>query len=184
MSDAPHPRPPHTRLHVLLAVAVAALVILADQLSKLAVLDVLGPHGDRTVIPIVPGLLRLIYVQNTGAAFGMFQGRSPVILVLAVAVIILLLYYFREAIAASRWLALALGLQIGGAIGNMIDRLNHGFVVDFINVPHWPTFNVADSAVTVGVIMLAIYLIGRDAPRAAEDTPSARPVQPEAQERP
>ena len=180
MSEA---RPP-SRLHLVLAIAIAAVVVVADQLTKVAVLDALGPSGDRTVIRIVPGLLRLIYVQNTGAAFGLFQGRSPLLLVVAVGVVVFLLYYFRAAIAASAWLAVALGLQIGGAIGNIVDRLHHGFVVDFINVPYWPTFNVADSAITVGVVILAIYLITRDAPRDVNDAPASVSGQPEAHERP
>ena len=155
MIDARRP----ARWHSLLTVGVALLVILADQLTKTFIVDTLGPNGERTLIEIVPGLLRLIYLRNTGAAFGIFQGRSPILLVLAIGVVAFLLIYFRQSIAANRWLAIALGLQIGGAIGNIVDRLRYGYVVDFINVPHWPTFNVADSAITVGVVILAVTLV-------------------------
>jgi signal peptidase II len=101
-------------------------------------------------------------VRNTGSAFGLFQGSSEIIKVLALgAVVVLALYYARA--AARDWvLALALGLQVGGAAGNIIDRFRHGYVVDFIDVSRWPTFNVADSAITVGVGLLIFSLLFRD----------------------
>ena len=151
---------------------VMALVLIADQLTKSLVLDRLGPSGDMRQIKIIPGFLRFIYVENTGAAFGMFQGRSPVLTVLALVVIAFLIVYFRQSIARSVWLSLALGLQLGGAFGNVIDRFRHGFVVDFINVPRFPTFNIADSAITVGVIMLGLYLLTRDPMTTDEDSPA------------
>lgn len=171
MSDAPHA----SRLRLGLTVVVAALVLGADQITKALILDALGPQSMRTAIDVVPGLLNLILVQNTGAAFGIFQDRSPVLMILALAVVVFLLYYFRRAIEANSWLALALGLQIGGALGNVVDRLRHGYVVDFIHVPHWPTFNVADSCVTVGVAILALYLITREPAPETSDAPPAAP---------
>ncbi len=146
----------------ILAALIMALVLVADQVTKAIILDRLGPTGDLSQIKIIPGFLRLIYVENTGAAFGMFQGKSPMLTIVAMVVILFLLFYFRRAIAHSIWLSVALGLQLGGAIGNVIDRFHHGFVVDFINFPKFPTFNVADSAITVGVIMLGLYLLTRD----------------------
>lgn len=154
-----------------LVTLVMGLVVAADQITKSLVLDRLGPNGDHTQITIIPRFLRFIYVENTGAAFGIFQGKSPVLTILALAVIMFLVVYFRHSIARSLWLSVALGLQLGGAFGNVIDRFRHGFVVDFINVPKWPTFNVADSSITVGVIMLGLYLLTRD--------PASTPVEGE-----
>lgn len=147
------------RRNLLVAAGVAAAVIAADQVSKAAITAALGPTGDRTVIWVVPRVLRLLYVRNTGVAFGMFQGAGPVLTVLAVAVVVVLGIVFRRMIRESLWLSLALGLQFGGAIGNIIDRLRLGHVVDFIDVLRFPTFNVADSAITIGVFMLGFSLL-------------------------
>jgi signal peptidase II len=164
-----------------LAAFVMLVIVVADQASKSWILSRLGPNGDSTEIKIIPGFMRFIFVENTGAAFGIFQGKSPILTSLALLVIAFLIVYFRRAIAQSLWLSIAMGLQLGGALGNVIDRFRHGFVVDFINVPHWPTFNVADSSITVGVIMLGLYLITRDAspndvPQSGTNLHSAKPI--------
>jgi len=155
-----------------LAVGALAIVVtlLLDQLSKWIVLETLGPDGTRDVVTIIPGLLQFNFVRNTGSAFGLFQGNSEILKVLAiVAVGALLVFYIRS--AARDWLlSLALGLQLGGALGNIIDRFMHGYVVDFIDFPRFPTFNLADSAITVGVVLLMYALLFRDsdAPERAE----------------
>ncbi len=162
-----------TRNFALVAL-VMGLVVIVDQITKAIILNRLGPDGDLNQVKIIPGFLRLIFVENTGAAFGLFQGKSPVLTVLALVVIGFLLVYFRRSIASSMWLTVALGLQLGGALGNVIDRFRHGFVVDFINVPKWPTFNVADSAITVGVIMLGFFLLTRDLASSDADESGSR----------
>jgi signal peptidase II len=125
---------------------VAAIVLVVDQLSKTLVLTFLAP----------------------GAAFGLFQGKNPLLAFLAFGVVVALVVWFRELVRF--WLgALALGLQLGGAVGNLIDRFRHGFVVDFIDFSFWPTFNVADSAITIGVLMLLYVLLRQgqlESPRA------------------
>lgn len=137
---------------------VAAIVLVVDQLSKALVLTFLAPGAPHAEVVIVPGLLRLYYVENTGAAFGLFQGKNPLLAFLAFGVVVALVVWFRELVRF--WLgALALGLQLGGAVGNLIDRFRHGFVVDFIDFSFWPTFNVADSAITIGVLMLLYVLL-------------------------
>jgi signal peptidase II len=141
---------------------VAAVVLVVDQLSKALVLVMLGPGSNGGSIELVPGLLSLLYVENTGAAFGLLQGRNPVLAFVALVVVLVLATWFRGVAAATPWGALALGLQIGGALGNVIDRLRHGFVIDFIDVPYWPTFNLADSAITVGVAILLVVLLRAD----------------------
>ncbi len=138
--------------------SVAALVLLIDQISKALVLAHLGPGDPVREIVLIPGVLRLFYVENTGAAFGLFQGKNPLLAVLALVVVVILAVWFRALVAS--WLgAVALGLQLGGALGNLIDRFRHGFVVDFIDFSFWPTFNIADSAITVGVLLLIGLLV-------------------------
>jgi signal peptidase II len=144
---------------VLASVAVAT--ILFDQVTKALVLAYLGPGGPLEQVVLVPGLLRLFYVENTGAAFGLFQGRNPVLALLALGVVLVLVAVFRQLVSL-RWGAVALGLQLGGAVGNLIDRFRHGFVVDFIDPSFWPTFNVADSAITIGVLLLLVLVIRSD----------------------
>lgn len=157
--------------------AFVATVIL-DQFSKWIILETLGPGGTRDVVEIIPGVLRFNFVRNTGSAFGLFQGNSEILKVLAiVAVVGLFVYYVRS--ATRDWLAsLALGLQLGGALGNIIDRFRHGYVVDFIDLPRFPTFNVADSAITVGVVLLMYALLFRDNQASVGNERQARAEQP------
>jgi signal peptidase II len=159
------------------ALAFTATIVL-DQVSKWLVLDTLGPNGTRDVIEIIPGLLQLNFVRNTGSAFGMFQGNSDILKVFAlVAVVGLFVYYVRT--ASRDWIvSLALGLQLGGALGNIIDRFRHGYVVDFIDLPRFPTFNVADSAITVGVVLLMYALLFRDSHMSDADERQHRADQP------
>lgn len=160
----------------LVAAILMIAIVAADQASKAWILTRLGPRGDTNEIKLIPGFLRFVYVENSGAAFGLFQGKSPVLTILAMVVIIFLIIYFRQAIAGSLWLSVALGLQLGGALGNVIDRFRHGFVVDFVNVPKFWTFNVADSAITIGVIMLGLYLVTRDPGPNEETQQNGSPV--------
>lgn len=150
---------------------VAAVVLAADQLSKALVFATLGPNSNGGAIELVPGLLWLLYVENTGAAFGLLQGRNPVLALVALVIVLVLALWFRALAATTAWGALALGLQIGGALGNVVDRLRHGFVIDFIDVPYWPTFNLADSAITVGVAILLLVLVRADDRRADPEKP-------------
>jgi len=111
------------------------------------------------------GFLQIIHVQNTGAAFGLFQGHSLVFAILAVieiAVILIIAWYVyrRFPYLITVWNLIAVGLIIGGAIGNLIDRIRFsGSVTDFLDVGFWPAFNAADSGVTIGTIMLAITIL-------------------------
>ena len=140
--------------------SLALLVIVADQLSKIWVRSNLA-IGE----PLPPtGLFRLIHVRNTGAAFGLFQDHSFLLTIVALvgvtAILIFALYFYRHFPFYDRRLGNpALGLILGGTIGNLIDRLNQGFVTDFIAIGIWPAFNVADSAVVVGVILFVYRLL-------------------------
>jgi signal peptidase II len=141
-----------------LGLIVAVVVIAADQASKWYFYDLLVVQG-RHVITLSP-FFNLVTVWNTGVSFGMFNNGSPAGAIalagLAMAIVCALLVWLARADA--RPIALALGLVIGGALGNVIDRLRFGAVFDFLDFHafgwHWPAFNVADSAITLGVILL------------------------------
>ncbi len=152
-----------TRIGIVLALLVAVF----DQISKWWILaDVMSPPA---VIPVTP-FFNLVLVWNRGISFGILNQSSPwvpwLLSALAAAICVGLFIWLRR--AESRWLAAALGLIIGGALGNLIDRLRFGAVVDLLDVHasgyHWPAFNVADAAITVGVGILLIdaLIAGRE----------------------
>ncbi len=144
-------------------VLIAAVIVLLDQVSKYLVVHYLT----RQVV-IVPGFLDLVSVYNRGVAFGMFNNgqcifRTTMLTVLSVAVFIVLFFVYLFSKDMTGLSMIALSMIMGGAVGNVIDRIRLGYVVDFIDVfvknTHWPAFNVADSAITVGAILLAIDLL-------------------------
>lgn len=140
---------------------VALLVVVADQLSKLWIRSNLAVEQSLFEL----GFFQLTHVHNTGAAFGLFQGQSFALIIVSLVVItVLLLYAFfiyrRFPFLDDRLSKSALGLILGGTVGNLIDRIGFGGVTDFISVgTWWPAFNIADSAVTVGVIIFAYSLL-------------------------
>ncbi|GAC1659800.1 MAG: signal peptidase II [Candidatus Elarobacter sp.] len=141
---------------------VALLVFGLDRWSKALVLHSFMPGESRLV---VPHLLWWTYVQNTHGAFGLF-GNSPVMLiVLALIVLGVFAYAFRDAVRHSNVVRIAFGMILGGAVGNIIDRLQHQSVVDFIDFRTiWPNvFNVADACITIGVSLLVLASLRREA---------------------
>jgi signal peptidase II len=150
--------------------AVAILVIVADQLTKHLVVARLAEGESWIIAPWMAPIAQVTHVTNTGVAFGLFPRFGGVFTLVAVVVVIVILLYQRSlpqhAPAATLWLLrIALGLMLGGAVGNnLIDRLRQGFVVDFIDLnfwplKEWPVFNLADSAIVVGVILLAVTML-------------------------
>ncbi len=139
----------------------APSVIIADQLSKLWIRSSLAVGES---IPET-GFFRLTRIQNTGAAFGLFQDHSLILAIIAIigSVVILFLVFFmphRFYILNTLLGKLSLGLILGGTVGNLIDRLRYGgYVTDFIDFSFWPAFNIADSSVVVGAFLLAYSLI-------------------------
>lgn len=133
------------------------MVVTADQLTKTWAVDRLTKGAIHVIGP-----LDLSLTVNTGGAFGLAQGWAPVIASLAVLLVAVLLVAARH--ARSTFLAVSLGLVVGGAVGNLADRVfrgYHGGVVDFIDFHFWPTFNVADSCITVGTVLVAgSFLLG------------------------
>lgn len=144
------------------AAIVAAVVIAADQLTKALVRGSLAPGDQRRLIP---GVLALVHTTNTGVAFSAFSGNAAVVTLLALVVLAALLGFFAR-YSHQPLLWLAVGLIAGGALGNLIDRLRAGAVTDFIKLPDWPAFNLADSAITIGVVAL-VLLIGRGGAKSA-----------------
>ncbi len=141
---------------------VAAIVVALDQLTKALVINAFGPAEDGKSKAIIPKVLDFRHDENTGAAFSLFQGRSTTLLLIGVVVIGVLIYYYRALPQGSPLLRVAVGAVLGGAIGNIIDRVRLGHVTDWIHVTHYPTFNLADSCITVGMITLAISLLFLD----------------------
>lgn len=143
------------RRYVLL---LASIVFVLDQLTKRSIVNHFYPGQS---IPIVPSLLSLTYVQNTGGAFGILPHGTLLLAAAAVlAVICVGVYTIRYQGTMPRVLAVGIGLPLGGAVGNLIDRMVRGFVVDFIDahiqIHQWPVFNVADSAICIGVGCLVV----------------------------
>ncbi|MGH7729186.1 MAG: signal peptidase II [Vulcanimicrobiaceae bacterium] len=132
---------------------VAIVVIVLDQASKWYVATHFLPNESRIAIPHV---LWWTYVQNHAGAFGLFGTQTWLLVAMALIVLAIFWYAFRGLAAHSTLVQLAFGAIVGGAIGNIVDRFHYRFVVDFIDLHWWPVFNVADSCITIGVVLLAL----------------------------
>ncbi|HEX5759106.1 MAG TPA: signal peptidase II [Thermoanaerobaculia bacterium] len=140
---------------------VSLAVLVADQWTKWLVEVHLPPHAAH---PLVPGFVSLTHIRNNGVAFGLFASDGAahtwLLTTLGVAALAAVLAYFWLASARDRLLLVALALVVGGALGNLIDRVASGAVTDFVDVyvgaHHWPAFNVADSAISIGIVLMAL----------------------------
>jgi signal peptidase II len=148
----------------LIIAVLAAFVFVLDRVTKTLVQTRMASGAS---IPVIPGLLRITYTRNAGAAFGLLQHQTLFFIAVTVAVVILIVTYGGRAARGQPALAVALGLQLGGALGNLVDRLRVGTVVDFIDFYRiWPfIFNVADAALVTGGLLFALILIRQDAVR-------------------
>lgn len=145
---------------ILLGVALAVFAL--DQASKILLARYLSTLPGHSV-PLIPHVVWLTLITNTGAAFGILANQSILFVLIALVVILVILVYWRYVPSGSVWVQVALGLQLGGAAGNLLDRLRYrGHVIDFIDLKWWPVFNLADSAIVVGVAILATYLFLKD----------------------
>jgi len=153
---------------------IAAGVIILDQVTKWWVQQSMALNA---YLSLLPGVLKLTHVHNTGSAFSLFRGAGVwLVFVSIVSLVAILRYWFslqRRGAVVSPVLLLGLALPFGGAAGNLIDRLRLGYVVDFLELPRWPVFNVADSAITVGAVLLVLHFMrpeesARDEPAAVE----------------
>jgi len=133
---------------------IAGTIVLLDQITKAWIRQTLALGEVYHPELWLSNFIRIVYWKNTGAAFGMFQSLGGVFTVLSFVVSGIILYYFPQ-IPSKDWLIrLSMGMLLGGAIGNLIDRLTRGYVTDFISVGNFPVFNIADSSISVGVVIL------------------------------
>ncbi|MFL5761080.1 MAG: signal peptidase II [Thermomicrobiales bacterium] len=142
--------------------ALAAVVAALDQITKSVVTRQLGQTADDHRVEIAGRFVAFEYVENSGAAFGLLRGQTVVLTMVSIAVVVVLIASYRRAQHVSWQLVVGLGLLLGGAIGNLVDRLRLGYVVDFVAISLWPKFNIADSAITIGVILIAWHAFARD----------------------
>jgi signal peptidase II len=139
--------------------ATIIVVFIADQLSKYAITSTLALHESWPA----EGFFRITHGTNTGTAFGLFPNQTAVLVVLSLFAIAFLVYFYRTEALSSRLLRFAIGLQLGGAFGNLVDRVRAGEVVDFIDVGWWPIFNLADSSIVVGIaVLMSVVVLGSD----------------------
>ena len=160
----------------MLILALSFLVVILDQVTKHLIWQGL-PLGRQIVI--IPGLFSLSYVQNTGAAWGILSGLSHWLVLMSIVILALLLLLRRHFMADTRLHRVATGLMIAGIVGNLIDRVRLGYVVDFMDFywkqSHFPAFNVADSAICIGVgIYIVSQYFAREEGAADVDEPIGR----------
>jgi signal peptidase II len=155
-------------------VGVAALVYAADVISKVIVVATLTQNRP---VRVIGSLLQLDYLRNPGAAFSLGAGGYTVVFTLIAAAVIVAILRMARTLASRRW-AVALGLLLGGALGNLTDRVARspgplrGWVVDWIQLPHWPVFNLADSAICCGGALMVLLTVMGLHPDGQRDRPS------------
>ena len=154
----------HYRKYVTLLLIVAG-ILLADQVTKGLVTQRFSLHEN---LEVIPGFFNLTYIRNTGGAFGVLAGeasrlRAGLFLAISCVALGVIFYLYTRIPAGKPWLNAGLAMTLGGALGNLIDRIRFGEVVDFldfhIGTLHWPAFNVADSAISVGVGIFCFYIL-------------------------
>jgi len=138
---------------------LAALTLALDQLTKFVVRQTLEWHYSWPAT----GFFRFTHVQNTGSAFGLFQDQNLPLLVVSLIGVLVLAYIYQSQERPTRLLRVSIAFMLGGALGNLIDRIHQGHVTDFLDVGPWPVFNLADSAIVVGLTMMGwLLLVKRD----------------------
>jgi signal peptidase II len=148
-----------SQIDILMSLITVSLTVIIDRATKIFFCKLLAV-GD--TIPVVKNVFHFTLVYNTGMAFGLFRDHGFVFIVIpaiAIALLIYNIYYYRENERLSRSYIFAFSLILGGAIGNLIDRILIGHVIDFLDFRIWPVFNVADSAITVGAVIILIQCI-------------------------
>ncbi len=149
-----------TARRIVLVAVVAAAVFVLDRITKIAVESDLAVGSS---IDVLGQWVRISHVTNSGAAFGLLPERTTLLSILSVAAVLAIVFYYRRLAADSTLIAATLGMQLGGAFGNLVDRIRQGYVVDFVNVgipdgPRFWSFNVADSSIVVGIIAVTALL--------------------------
>lgn len=154
----------------MMLVTISGLVVVLDQLTKWLITSSLSYYE---VVKVIPGFFNLIYIHNPGGAFGILAKnqsnlQSMLFIIIAVAAMGLILYLYKNTPSEYPVLSVGFALIFGGALGNMIDRIRLGEVIDFVDLYiahlHWPAFNIADSAITVGMLIFGFYILFRKVP--------------------
>jgi len=141
---------------------VVLVVLILDQLVKALVTAALERGEQRDLLAGI----KLVNTRNTGVAFGQLQNAGAIVSVfIAIAVLALLVYFARH--ARMPWMWLPTGMLLGGALGNIIDRIREGAVIDFLKLPYWPAFNVADASISIGSIVLLFVIERGDGARGS-----------------
>lgn len=156
------------KLCIAFSAALSLLILAVDQITKIVVMHCFALHES---VPVIRGILSWTYVRNRGAAWGILSGRTVILLIIALAVLALMVKFFRYLTEGYAERIIALGLVISGIFGNSIDRLWHGEVIDFIdvhykNVWQYPVFNVADIAICTGVGLFILSNLLRKKPES------------------
>ncbi len=172
------------RIYDLLALLTVIVVIALDQWTKALVVEHLSPPDSGRFVPVIGDYLTLYYIQNSGAAFGLLANNLALAALIVIAVGVISYFYLRMLNSGSLGYKLIFGMIIGGAAGNLIDRVRHsGYVVDFIffRIPqigfHFAIFNVADASISVGVFLLFVFvLFGREKRGNDTEKPTVPPA--------
>ncbi len=164
-------------------IAVALAVIVADQVTKALVVANLVLYESWAPVDSLRHLFTVTRVHNTGAAFGLFPDGGAFFALVAVIVVGIVIYFYRTMPDEMPLIGIALGLQLGGAMGNLIDRLRQGYVVDFLDFKFWPVFNIADSGIVVGTLSLLALMWWQER-RAARKNQDGPPTNPPPEEKP
>lgn len=153
-------QPPHKLTPSVLPtiIGLAAIIFGLDQLTKHLVLKYIPLEGTWGYFPWLDRLFRITFIRNPGAAFGTFPEMGTALMGIALLVIVAIIFFHRNLPVENIWVRASLGLQLGGAMGNLLDRVIHGYVVDFVDIGFWPIFNIADCAIVLGVSTLAYFL--------------------------
>lgn len=173
-------QPPSSLGERTIPILIASLIVVVDHLTKLLVESLLPLYSSWTPFPDWLPFVRITHVSNTGAAFGIFPEGSSVFMIAAIIVSAVIILYNFQLPAHHRLLRLALGLQLGGALGNLIDRFRLGYVTDFVDIGPWAVFNVADLSIVSGVVVLGFMMLleqqqGKRQPEAGDTGVSAVP---------
>ncbi len=165
-------------LNQALVYSLASVIVLVDQYAKHLVRNNLAINETWNPWPALAPYARFLHIQNTGAAFGLFKEAGIFFTVVAVIVSLVIVVYAQRLPAGNWWMRVALGMQLGGAVGNLIDRLVFGPVTDFISVGNFAIFNIADASISLGVALLAILMLfeARSGKTATEAAGSLPPV--------
>jgi len=160
----------------LLLFFMAGIVVGLDQYSKAYVRSHLAVGEMWSPASWLEGYFRIVHWYNSGVAFGLFQGSGQIFTVLAIIVAIIIIYYFPRVSTEDWTLRIAMGLQLGGALGNLVDRIGFGQVTDFISIGTFPVFNLADASISVGVAVLILGIWIQDRKKKPENAGPAEIV--------